>query len=93
MALAVLLPWFKPATTPVGHPFHTRSPRPPPQDMSTLTHLHEPGVLWNLSARYATQGIYTAVGSILIAVNPFAHVPGLFDQAVMDVYVQASTGS
>lgn len=78
-----------PSGAPIPHPF-TPSP---PQDMSTLTHLHEPGVLWNLSARYATQGIYTAVGSILIAVNPFAHVPGLFDQAVMDVYVQASTGS
>ncbi|KAG1673181.1 hypothetical protein FOA52_015292 [Chlamydomonas sp. UWO 241] len=63
------------------------------EDMTALAHLHEPGVLANLGDRYASSRIYTAVGSILIAVNPFAAVPALFQQSVMDSYVQAAAPS
>jgi myosin heavy subunit len=58
------------------------------QDMTTLSHLHEPGVLHNLSVRYTSRQIYTAVGSILIAVNPFASIPELFKPGTMEAYVQ-----
>ena len=45
------------------------------QDMTTLSYLNEPGVLWNLKCRYMLDAIYTYTGSILIAVNPFARLP------------------
>jgi myosin V len=56
------------------------------QDMTALTHLHEPGVLHNLSVRYAADRIYTLTGSILIAVNPFKRISHLTSQATMAVY-------
>ena len=56
------------------------------QDMTTLSYLNEPGVLWNLKARYQLDGIYTYTGSILIAVNPFASLPLLYGQHMMQQY-------
>ena len=54
--------------------------------MTTLSYLNEPGVLWNLKARYQLDGIYTYTGSILIAVNPFASLPLLYGQHMMEQY-------
>jgi myosin heavy subunit len=54
--------------------------------MTALTHLHEPGVLANLRQRYAGGTIYTYTGAILIAVNPFTQLPGLYGRAQMDAY-------
>ncbi|DBA65606.1 TPA: hypothetical protein ACH3X2_002670 [Trebouxia sp. C0005] len=56
------------------------------EDMTTLSYLNEPGVLWNLKARYQLDGIYTYTGSILIAVNPFASLPLLYGQHMMEQY-------
>ncbi|EFJ51474.1 type XI myosin heavy chain MyoB [Volvox carteri f. nagariensis] len=56
------------------------------QDMTALSFLHEPGVLWNLQSRYKRGDIYTYTGSILIAVNPFRPVPHLYGANVIDQY-------
>lgn len=56
------------------------------QDMTRLSYLHEPGVLWNIKSRYTYDDIYTYTGSILIAVNPFQALPGLYGRAQMDAY-------
>lgn len=55
-------------------------------DMTKLAYLHEPGVLHNLSARYSLDEIYTYTGNILIAVNPFAKLPHLYDVHMMEQY-------
>ncbi|GJP31487.1 hypothetical protein CLOM_g12481 [Closterium sp. NIES-68] len=55
-------------------------------DMVRLTCLHEPGVLSNLCRRYRSNLIYTYTGSILIALNPFVRVPGLYDPDMMRQY-------
>jgi Myosin head (motor domain) len=64
--------------------------KPPPsnpwQDMTTLSYLNEPGVLWNLRVRYDLDDIYTYTGSILIAVNPFASLPHLYGAHMMEAY-------
>ena len=62
---------------------HTRAC---PQDMTTLAYLNEPGVLFNLKSRYILDSIYTYTGSILIAVNPFAHLPHLYGEHMMEQY-------
>lgn len=62
------------------------------EDMVKLNHLHEPGVLENLRARYATDDIYTYTGSILIAVNPFKDVGHLYDEHMMSMYRGARLG-
>uniref|UniRef100_A0A0D9XJC5 Myosin motor domain-containing protein n=1 Tax=Leersia perrieri TaxID=77586 RepID=A0A0D9XJC5_9ORYZ len=55
-------------------------------DMTKLVYLHEPGVLCNLARRYGLNEIYTYTGRILIAVNPFAKLPHLYDMHMMDQY-------
>lgn len=56
------------------------------QDMTALSYLHEPGVLWNLRQRFMFDEIYTYTGSILIAVNPFAALPHIYGPHMMDQY-------
>ncbi|XP_052133735.1 protein OPAQUE1-like [Oryza glaberrima] len=55
-------------------------------DMTKLVYLHEPGVLCNLARRYGFNEIYTYTGRILIAVNPFAKLPHLYDMHMMEQY-------
>nr|CAB3499725.1 unnamed protein product [Digitaria exilis] len=55
-------------------------------DMTKLVYLHEPGVLCNLARRYTLNEIYTYTGRILIAVNPFARLPHMYDMHMMEQY-------
>ena len=43
-------------------------------DLTSLTYLHEPAILFSLKERYAQNTIYTYTGPILLAVNPFKAV-------------------
>ncbi|XP_038701179.1 myosin-15 isoform X3 [Tripterygium wilfordii] len=61
-------------------------------DMTKLTYLNEPGVLYNLERRYALNDIYTYTGSILIAVNPFTKLPHLYNIHMMEQYKGAPFG-
>eukprot|EP00197_Chlamydomonas_leiostraca_P009765 CAMPEP_0202867474 /NCGR_PEP_ID=MMETSP1391-20130828/9454_1 /ASSEMBLY_ACC=CAM_ASM_000867 /TAXON_ID=1034604 /ORGANISM="Chlamydomonas leiostraca, Strain SAG 11-49" /LENGTH=1634 /DNA_ID=CAMNT_0049547521 /DNA_START=190 /DNA_END=5094 /DNA_ORIENTATION=- len=62
------------------------------EDMTRLSYLHEPGVLWNLKCRYMVDDIYTYTGTILIAINPFAALPHLYGTHMMDQYRGADLG-
>ncbi|KAK2452762.1 hypothetical protein P8452_00475 [Trifolium repens] len=62
------------------------------EDMTRLTYLNEPGVLYNIRRRYALNDIYTYTGSILIAVNPFTKLPHLYDSHMMEQYKGAPLG-
>eukprot|EP00339_Tiarina_fusa_P025680 CAMPEP_0117026618 /NCGR_PEP_ID=MMETSP0472-20121206/19548_1 /TAXON_ID=693140 ORGANISM="Tiarina fusus, Strain LIS" /NCGR_SAMPLE_ID=MMETSP0472 /ASSEMBLY_ACC=CAM_ASM_000603 /LENGTH=1167 /DNA_ID=CAMNT_0004733667 /DNA_START=76 /DNA_END=3579 /DNA_ORIENTATION=- len=55
-----------------------------PDDLITLTHLHEPSVIYCLRKRYKEDQVYTATGPILIALNPFKRLPGLYDDIMMN---------
>eukprot|EP00041_Stephanoeca_diplocostata_P037620 m.1430320 g.1430320 ORF g.1430320 m.1430320 type:complete len:1775 (-) comp25073_c0_seq5:163-5487(-) len=52
------------------------------RDLATLVTLNEDSILEQLSLRYSRDVIYTNVGDILIAVNPFKEIPGLYSDAV-----------
>jgi myosin heavy subunit len=58
----------------------------PPDDLIVLTHLHEPEVVYSLQNRFEKDLIYTHTGPILIALNPFRELPGLYDDEVMENY-------
>ncbi|CAL9023586.1 unnamed protein product [Prunus brigantina] len=55
-------------------------------DMTKLSYLHEPGVLFNLATRYESNEIYTYTGNILIAINPFQSLSHLYDTVMMERY-------
>ncbi|GMI76119.1 MYOSIN XI E [Hibiscus trionum] len=61
-------------------------------DMTKLSYLHEPAVLYNLSIRYGIKEIYTYCGNILIAINPFQALSHLYDFKLMDSYKGAQLG-
>lgn len=67
-----------------------------PDDLITLTHLHEPAVVYALRKRYALDGIYTSTGPILLALNPFRRIGNLYSDQMMLKYRargEANTGN
>eukprot|EP00466_Bigelowiella_natans_P001656 jgi/Bigna1/41654/e_gw1.55.12.1 len=57
------------------------------QDLVLLDDLNEPLIMWNLQERFKNNQIYTNVGSILIAVNPFKKLP-LYTPTIIDKYAK-----
>lgn len=66
-------------------PMHMSSVRSV-EDMSALDDLHDGAIMYNLYLRYQQRLIYTYIGSILAAVNPYQTLPGLYDRAAVDRY-------
>ncbi|XP_030631373.1 unconventional myosin-X [Chanos chanos] len=62
------------------------------EDMASLQHLHDGAILHNLHLRYGQRNIYTYIGSILVAVNPYQRMPELYDACVVDQYSRHSLG-
>ncbi|NXP04303.1 MYO16 protein, partial [Thinocorus orbignyianus] len=48
---------------------------PPPGDLALLSELDEASLLGGLRERFLRQQIYTDIGDILVAVNPFQPLP------------------
>ncbi|KAL8479758.1 hypothetical protein ACS0TY_026623 [Phlomoides rotata] len=74
---------------------YPKDPEAPPSgvdDMTKLSYLHEPGVLYNLRCRYDINEIYTYTGNILIAVNPFQRLPHLYNDDLMEKYKGMAIG-
>jgi len=55
-------------------------------DAASLFHLNEPGMLHNVAQRYAQDQIYTYVGPVLLALNPYKAISGLYSDEQMDAY-------
>uniref|UniRef100_A0A6J0THH3 Unconventional myosin-X-like n=1 Tax=Pogona vitticeps TaxID=103695 RepID=A0A6J0THH3_9SAUR len=62
------------------------------EDMSMLGDLHEAAILLNLHQRYQKDHIYTNIGSILVSVNPYKPIAGLYDEAAINLYRQHCLG-
>ena len=57
-------------------------------DMADLANLHEAAILYNLKTRHADSLPYTRVGDILVAVNPFEWIKGLYSEDKQDFYAK-----
>ncbi|KAL3944822.1 MAG: hypothetical protein SGBAC_001087 [Bacillariaceae sp.] len=57
-----------------------------PDDLISLTHLHEPSVVECLEHRYDGNHIYTSTGPVLLALNPFKNIKGLYGESTMKQY-------
>ncbi|KAI7807751.1 unconventional myosin-X [Triplophysa rosa] len=62
------------------------------EDMSTLAELHEAAIMHNLHQRYQKDHIYTNIGSILAAVNPYKPITGLYEISAVELYSQHHLG-
>lgn len=55
-------------------------------DLTSMSYLHEPAVLYNLRVRFCErQTIYTYCGIILVAINPYADLP-LYGPNIIQMY-------
>jgi hypothetical protein len=57
-----------------------------PSDLIKLKNVNRATILLTLKERFQRDEIYTSIGSILIAVNPFKWIPGLYDDHMVDRY-------
>jgi myosin heavy subunit len=48
-------------------------------DMVKCPDITEPFIMWNMLMRFLNDEIYTSIGDILICVNPFKNIKGLYD--------------
>ncbi|XP_075873853.1 unconventional myosin-X [Nelusetta ayraudi] len=62
------------------------------EDMSALAELHEAAIMHNLYQRYQKDNIYTNIGSILAAVNPYKQIAGMYDLERVDKYSKHHLG-
>jgi len=58
------------------------------RDMSDLPFLHEAAILYNLKLRNAKKLPYTRVGDIMVAVNPYQWIDGLYNFEKQVLYAQ-----
>lgn len=55
-------------------------------DLTSLSYLHEPAVLYNLQVRFCDRNaIYTYCGIVLVAINPYQSLP-IYDNDTIQVY-------
>ncbi|XP_076267084.1 dilute class unconventional myosin isoform X2 [Rhynchophorus ferrugineus] len=55
-------------------------------DLTSLSYLHEPGVLYNLQVRFSQRrDIYTYCGIVLVAINPYDELP-IYDVDTIQTY-------
>ena len=54
------------------------------EDMISLDVLHEGAIQENCSVRYHRDDIYTLVGPILVSINPYRRIPGLYGEEAIN---------
>ncbi len=58
----------------------------PPTDLIKLHHVHQATILHTLRSRFSKDQIYTSIGPILVALNPFKWIPEIYDDFVINKY-------
>jgi hypothetical protein len=58
-----------------------------PPDLIKLLDVNRPAILYTLCKRFNNNEIYTAIGPVLVAVNPFKWITGLYDADLVPKYM------
>ena len=56
----------------------------PYEDLENSDDISDRAMLYNLRKRYSQHDIYSSIGSIVIAVNPYAYHPQLYSKEIFD---------
>ncbi len=62
-----------------------------PDDLVESDEVSETAVLWAIKTKFKQEVIYTNIGSILIAVNPYRVLDGLYEPEIMEMYCHEAT--
>ncbi|KAK9463558.1 P-loop containing nucleoside triphosphate hydrolase protein, partial [Lipomyces oligophaga] len=62
------------------------------EDLTNLSYLNEPAVLYAIKLRYQQLSIYTYSGIVLIATNPFQRVDNLYSSDIVQMYSGKNRG-
>jgi myosin heavy subunit len=58
----------------------------PPTDLIKLVYVNRPGILHTLRTRFLQDRVYTSIGPILVALNPFKWIAGVYEEEIMQTY-------
>jgi myosin heavy subunit len=58
----------------------------PPSDLIQLSDVHRPGILHTLQERFKKDLVYTSIGPILISLNPFRWIEGVYEDEIKMKY-------
>lgn len=61
-------------------------------DLVAAVDITEPAILWNLKMRFQRNEIYSAIGPILIAVNPYKKIDNLYSPETLQKYLNVHNG-
>jgi myosin heavy subunit len=66
-----------------------------PTDLVRSDDVSEPNILWSLRRRFLMEPpeIYSSIGSILLALNPYTPIPNLYSAKKMEEYLPQSPSS
>jgi myosin V len=60
------------------HPTHSHEL----DNLCLMNNFHEAPLLYSLRKRYEKNQIYTSIGDVLISMNPYCHIPHLYDHGI-----------
>lgn len=58
------------------------------EDLVEAVDITEPSILWNLRQRYEVQNIYSSIGTILIAINPYCVLQNLYSPEMLAAFTE-----
>eukprot|EP00928_Gymnodinium_smaydae_P095521 TRINITY_DN8236_c0_g5_i1.p1 TRINITY_DN8236_c0_g5~~TRINITY_DN8236_c0_g5_i1.p1 ORF type:complete len:328 (+),score=58.58 TRINITY_DN8236_c0_g5_i1:65-985(+) len=76
-----------------ARPFYERAEETGSEDNTSLVHLDDANILDNIRRRFLRDRIYTHTANVLLAVNPYKQIPGLYEDSVIDRYRGRARGT
>lgn len=56
-------------------------------DLTEAVDISEASILWNMRKKYDENKIYSSIGPILIALNPYCYIDALYNDQVLQAYI------
>lgn len=56
------------------------------EDLVENDDISEASVMWSIKKRFFADKIYSAIGPIIIAINPYRHIPEVYSSETLDIY-------